>query len=178
MNLGVPARNARGLTGAPPSYRLPINSWPETPLPPIDPDLMPPPPLNPDKNPLLSRYGRDFGSLFELDIIHVLCSSPETFVLRSSFMFIIRIRSLMFGFPPETELNPSAARCWERIRSRIEKSQKEWEIRNSSMIKFFPERRISGKFEFEFPLRGSEKKKGSPRRSKKEKSPTEATAGP
>ena len=49
-----------------------------------------------------------FGSLSELDIIHVLCSS-----------------FLTSGFPPETELNPFVLPGWDRIRSRIEKSQNE-----------------------------------------------------
>ena len=42
-NLGVSACDARGLTGAPPSHRLPGGSWPKTPLPPVYPDLIPPP---------------------------------------------------------------------------------------------------------------------------------------
>ena len=51
---------------------------------------------------------KTFGSLFELDIIHVHGSS-----------------FLMSGFPPETELNPFVLPGWDRIRSRIEKSQNE-----------------------------------------------------
>ena len=49
-----------------------------------------------------------FRSLFELYVIHDEGSS-----------------FLMFGLPPETELNPFVVLGWERIRSRIEKSQNE-----------------------------------------------------
>ena len=65
----------------------------------------------------------------------------------------------MPGFPPETELNPFVVLGWGKfdLGSRNPRTNEKFGI--FSMAKFSPEIRISGKFEPEFPPRGSEKER-------------------